>query len=60
MPQCKAYLTVYDEAISEIENAVKPGRTFEQLPADYTCITCEESKNGFKKIAFTALKTNAL
>ena len=57
--QCKACLTVYDEVTGEIENGIKPGTTFEQLPIDYTCITCEESKAGFKKIAVTALQANS-
>lgn len=48
--QCRACLSVYDETIGEVENGIQPGTSFDQLPANYCCATCDEGKDGFKKI----------
>jgi rubredoxin len=49
--QCKACLSIYDDSIGELENGVAAGTSFDQLPANYCCATCDEDKNGFVKIA---------
>lgn len=53
--QCNNCLTVYNEAFGEIENNIKPGTAFADLPADYCCILCESEKDSFTKIDQEAL-----
>jgi rubredoxin len=48
--QCSNCQTVYDETIGDPDNGFAAGTRFENLPADYTCVLCEEGKAGFKKI----------
>jgi rubredoxin len=47
--QCTHCLTVYDEAIGELENNIQPGTTFNTLPSTYSCPLCEAPKDEFTK-----------
>ncbi len=54
--QCNTCLTVYNELIGEIQNNINPGTPFNDLPEDYSCVLCEESKSNFTKIDQSALQ----
>jgi rubredoxin len=53
--QCKACLTVYDDALGYAANDIAPGTAFEHLPGDYRCPTCEGEKEDFEKIPMQQL-----
>jgi rubredoxin len=38
---------VYDPAVGDPDNGVKPGTAFENLPADWVCPVCGASKSDF-------------
>ncbi|OGV55659.1 MAG: Rubredoxin [Lentisphaerae bacterium GWF2_44_16] len=40
---------VYDPAKGDPDNGVKPGTTFEALPADWVCPECGAGKDEFSK-----------
>lgn len=54
--QCKHCFTVYDAAFGDLAQDIKSGISFENLPAHYTCPTCDAPKNDFEKINAEILK----
>ena len=38
---------VYDEAEGDPANGIEPGTKWDDLPEDFTCPLCGESKDGF-------------
>ncbi|GAB3708705.1 hypothetical protein GCM10027592_44160 [Spirosoma flavus] len=42
--QCPHCFTVYDEQYGDERNSIAPGTPFNQLPANYTCPTCDAPK----------------
>lgn len=58
--QCKHCLTVYDEKAGEPETGIEPGRSFDELPADYTCRLCESEKEAFLKTERSVLQLQAV
>ena len=40
---------VYDPAMGDPDNGVKPGTPFEKLPADWVCPVCGADKSQFVK-----------
>ena len=40
---------VYDPAVGDPEHGIKPGTSFEDLPADWTCPICGADKSRFEK-----------
>lgn len=53
--QCPHCLTVYDETAGDTEQGVAAGTPLADLPADYTCFTCETPLREFVKIAAASL-----
>jgi len=41
---------IYDPAVGDPDSGVKPGTSFESLPADWTCPVCGADKSQFKKL----------
>lgn len=41
---------IYDPAIGDPDNNVKPGTAFEALPEDWVCPECGAPKSEFEKI----------
>ncbi|MDD5006290.1 MAG: rubredoxin [Candidatus Omnitrophica bacterium] len=41
---------VYDPAIGDPDNGIKPGTAFADLPGDWVCPECGVSKDNFEKI----------
>lgn len=41
---------IYDPAKGDVENGIKPGTAFEDLPDDWVCPVCGVGKEDFKKI----------
>lgn len=54
--QCRTCMTVYNEMIGEVENNIRAGTPFSELPEDYCCVLCEETKSNFIKIDQSALQ----
>jgi rubredoxin len=48
--RCMACSYVYDPAIGDPDNGVKPGTAFEKLPADWTCPDCGAGKEEFEEV----------
>ena len=48
--QCPDCLTIYDEEFGDLSNGIGPGIGFAELPGDYSCSTCGESKSNFVAI----------
>jgi rubredoxin len=48
--QCRHCLTIYDDKTGDESNGIKPGVSFELLPADYSCSLCEAPKEDFTKL----------
>jgi rubredoxin len=48
--QCKHCLTMYDEKYGEPEAGILMGTSFDQLPEEYKCPLCENTKADFVKI----------
>jgi rubredoxin len=42
---------VYDPEKGDLENGIKPGTPFEDLPDDWTCPICGVPKNMFEKMS---------
>jgi len=40
---------VYDPAMGDPDNGVKPGTSFEKRPGDWVCPVCGASKDQFEK-----------
>lgn len=53
--QCSNCLTVYNELLGEIENTIKPGTSFNDLPQNYCCTLCDADKSKLTKIDPSAL-----
>jgi rubredoxin len=45
--QCKKCLSIYDPQFGDENAGVAPGVLFNELPSDYLCGVCEESRNSF-------------
>lgn len=58
--QCTDCLTVYDEAVGELENNIAAGVKFESLSADYCCPLCDAGKESFTKIEKSKLGLQAV
>ena len=48
--QCPHCFTVYDEAYGDERQSVPAGVSFDKLPADYTCPTCDAPKTQFNVV----------
>jgi len=48
--QCKHCYTVYDPAYGDESQQIAAGTSFESLPDEYHCPTCENSKESFVKL----------
>ena len=48
--QCPDCLTVYDESYGDQTSGIEPGLSFFELPENYSCFTCGETKNKFVAI----------
>lgn len=48
--QCPHCFTVYDEQYGDVLNDIPAGTTFGNLPATYTCSTCDAPKEEFRAI----------
>ena len=48
--ECTACGYLYDPAVGDPENNVKPGTSFESLPDDWVCPLCGVGKEEFEKI----------
>lgn len=44
---CEVCGYVYDPELGDIENNIKPGTTFENLPTDWVCPICGVGKDEF-------------
>jgi rubredoxin len=45
--ECSVCGYIYDPAIGDPDNGVKPGTDFEKLPADWACPECGASREDF-------------
>jgi rubredoxin len=41
---------IYDPAIGDPDNAVKPGTSFDDLPDDWICPECGATKDEFEEV----------
>jgi rubredoxin len=48
--RCTVCGYIYDPAIADPENGVKPGTSFESLPANWVCPECGVGKDMFEKV----------
>ena len=48
--RCTICQYVYDPAEGDIENGVKPGTLFEELPEGWVCPVCGADKSLFEKV----------
>ena len=48
---CNVCGYIYDPAIGDPDNGVKPGTSFADLPADWLCPECGVGKDSFDKTA---------
>ena len=48
--QCRACPYIYDPAIGDPDQGIKPGTSFEDLPDDWVCPVCGVPKTMFDKI----------
>ncbi len=46
---CSVCGYVYDPALGDPDNGIKPGTKFEDLPNDWQCPICGASKSDFEK-----------
>jgi rubredoxin len=44
---CEICGYVYDPAVGDPENHIKPGTSFDDVPSDWTCPVCGASKSDF-------------
>ena len=49
--QCRACPYIYDPAIGDPTQGIKPGTSFEDLPDDWKCPCCGASKKMFRPLA---------
>ncbi|MBP3548718.1 MAG: rubredoxin [Rikenellaceae bacterium] len=48
--QCPSCPYIYDPAVGDPDNGIPAGTPFEQLPDDWVCPLCGESKEAFVAI----------
>jgi rubredoxin len=48
--QCIICGYIYDPAVGDPDNGVKPGTPFEQLPEEWLCPECGAEKDQFEKL----------
>lgn len=48
--QCTICNYIYDPAKGDLENGVKPGTPWEELPDDWVCPDCGAPKSEFEKL----------
>lgn len=48
--ECSVCGYIYDPALGDPENGIKPGTPFEELPDSWTCPVCGAGKDQFKKL----------
>ena len=48
--ECTVCGWVYDPAVGDVENGIKPGTAFEDLPDDWVCPECGVGKEDFEKM----------
>ncbi len=48
--ECQVCGYIYDPAVGDLDNGVKPGTAFESLPDDWVCPVCGVSKDQFQKV----------
>ena len=58
--QCPDCLTVYDERFGDTIVGIAPGTAFNDLPENYSCQLCEQSKNEFVEIEIDAIAKEKL
>ncbi|MEN9570147.1 MAG: hypothetical protein RL172_1378 [Bacteroidota bacterium] len=58
--QCRHCLTVYDVALGEPDNGIKPATKFDDLPLGYTCPLCEAPAADFIKTEKALLALQAI
>ena len=46
--RCKICGYIYDPALGDPDGGIKPGTSFEQLPADWLCPICGADKTEFE------------
>jgi flavin reductase (DIM6/NTAB) family NADH-FMN oxidoreductase RutF/rubredoxin len=47
---CKICGYIYDPALGDPDNGIKPGTSFNDLPADWSCPVCGADKSAFEKV----------
>ena len=48
--QCSGCLTVYSEVYGDKTQGIEVGVSFKDLPSDYVCGVCSNSKTSFEKV----------
>lgn len=48
--ECQACGYIYDPAVGDEDNGVKPGTAFEDLPEDWVCPMCGADKGMFEEL----------
>jgi len=48
--ECTVCGYIYDPAVGDVENGIKPGTSFEDLPDDWVCPECGVGKEDFEKV----------
>ncbi|HVP35739.1 MAG TPA: rubredoxin [Terriglobales bacterium] len=48
--QCIICAYIYDPALGDPDNGIKPGTPFEQLPDEWLCPECGAEKDQFEKL----------
>lgn len=48
--RCTVCSYIYDSAVGDPDNGVKPGTPFENLPVDWVCPECGVGKDMFEKV----------
>ena len=48
--RCVVCNYIYDPALGDPDNGVKPGMSFEKLPDDWVCPLCGAPKSDFEKV----------
>jgi rubredoxin len=48
--QCIICGYIYDPALGDPDNGIKPGTPFEQLPEEWLCPECGAEKDQFEKL----------
>ncbi|MBI2869671.1 MAG: rubredoxin [Chloroflexi bacterium] len=48
--ECSVCGYIYDPALGDPDNGVKPGTGFEQLPPDWVCPVCGAAQSEFNRL----------